>query len=136
MVNMVFLISAFQAFFPQVFASKRRECSMAGQLFLDRRTSTRPALYTSAFSIVFYGIARAGPDGSVLFCFDKREPFNLNMTMKTMKCWIKVLLTTGQSEAFSHDTETFSVQNVVVILCSCQDEDMGVKEEQEELTLF
>ena len=34
------------------------------QLFPGRLTSTRPALYTSHFTLVFYGIASAGPYGS------------------------------------------------------------------------
>lgn len=48
-------------FFCAIKAYKR---TRAGWLFPDRLTSTRPALHTSAFGTLFYGIARAGPDGS------------------------------------------------------------------------
>ena len=42
------------------FSIELYECR-AGRLFPDRLTLTRPALHTSAFFMVFYSIARAGP---------------------------------------------------------------------------
>ena len=54
------------SFFLGVFAKK--PCShRAGQLFLDRLSSTRAALRMSAFSMVFHGTTRTVPHGS----FDK-----------------------------------------------------------------
>ena len=50
------------------------ECG-AGRLFPDRLTSTRPALHTSAFLMVFYGIARAGPYGS----YDNSTSFSASL---------------------------------------------------------
>lgn len=44
------------------FTTKPYKCTRVGKLFPNLITSTRPALHTSAFTMVFYEIAQAGPD--------------------------------------------------------------------------
>ena len=64
--NFSFFFFLLFSFFLGVFTKK--PCSYrAGQLFLDRLSSTRAALRMSAFSMVFHGTTRTVPHGS----FDK-----------------------------------------------------------------